>query len=64
MSDWPAFWANNISIGLFVLILLLLWRVPRSWLYVGAPDEARWRDIRIWATVLVCVQISLYAVFR
>ena len=64
ISSWPQWWANLISIGLFVLLLLALWQVPRAWNYVGAPDNQGWRDIRIWATALIAIQIVLYAVFR
>ena len=28
-----------------------------------APDSANWRDIRIWAVLLIAVQLGLYAFF-
>ena len=62
--EWPAYWANNISIILFAGLFVLLWCVPKAWLYVGAPDQARWRDVRIWASVLILIQIGLYVIFR
>jgi hypothetical protein len=29
----------------------------------GAPDGARWRDLRLWATALVVVQLGIYLLF-
>ncbi|MEM7078635.1 MAG: hypothetical protein AAF513_08410 [Pseudomonadota bacterium] len=62
-SSMPEIWANYLSILGFVLLLLLVWRIPRHLIFSGAPDQARWRDIRIWATVLIAIQIVLYTLF-
>ena len=62
-SDLPTVWANYISIFGFFCLLWLVWRIPKSRVYADAPDQARWRDFRIWATVLIFIQIALYIVF-
>ncbi len=59
----PVAWANYISIVGFVLLALLVWKIPRHIIYSQAPDDARWRDIRIWATVLIAMQLVLYLLF-
>jgi len=28
-----------------------------------APDQSRWRDVRLWALALVVVQLGIYALF-
>ncbi len=57
-------WANYLSMLGFVFLLVIVWLIPRRLIYAGAPDQARWRDIRIWATVLIGIQLTLYAVFN
>ena len=43
-----------LSIALFVM-----WQ-KKDFVYVGAPDQARWRDLRIWALLLLGIQTGLY----
>jgi len=45
---------------------LLLWTVTRTsdFVFEGAPDRRRWRDLRIWIAPLIVVQIVLHLVFR
>ncbi len=61
--DLPTAWANYISIVGFLFVALIVWSIPKQLIYKDAPDQARWRDIRIWASVLVSVQLVLYLVF-
>lgn len=52
------------AVGLVVLLhlVLLVWAVtrPRSLVFAGAPDGARWRDLRLWVAPLLLVQVALY----
>ncbi len=61
--ELPVAWANYLSIFGFLCLAGLVWLIPRHRVYAEAPDQAKWRDIRIWATVLICVQLILYSVF-
>lgn len=61
--ELPVYWANYISIGGFLFLGILIWSIPKHLIYTESTDHARWRDIRIWATVLICIQISLYLLF-
>ena len=62
-SVWPLAWANYLSMGGFALLGVLVWLVPRRLIFSEAPDAARWRDFRLWATALIALQIGIYALF-
>ena len=62
-STWPVVWANYLSMLGFALLAVLVWLIPRERVMQEAPDDARWRDLRLWASVLIAVQVGLYAFF-
>jgi hypothetical protein len=57
-------WGVGIVVALH--LLLLVWAVtrPRRLVLRGAPDAARWRDLRLWIVPLLLVQIGLYILLR
>ncbi len=57
---WPAY---ALTVALFVGLGALSLLIPREQILEGAPDRARWRDIRIRAVLLVAAQLGLYWVF-
>jgi heme exporter protein D len=57
---WPAY---AFSALLLVSLAIGSMLVPRDEVLRGAPDRARWRDIRLWAVALVTVQLGIYWVF-
>ncbi|XOV89921.1 MAG: hypothetical protein ACFHX7_08535 [Pseudomonadota bacterium] len=59
----PLWWATAITFGLFFLIALGTWLLPRDKVLADAPDKSTWRDIRIWASCLIVLQLSIYWVF-
>ena len=61
--ELPVAWANYISIGGFLFLGVIVWAIPRSLIFTEASDQSSWRDIRIWATVLIGIQLVLYLVF-
>ncbi len=63
MADLPTWWANAISAVIFAGIAVGVFFVPRASLFRDAPDHSAWRDIRLWAVVLVIVQLAIYATF-
>ena len=63
MMDLPVVWANYISILGFLVLGILVWAIPKRLIYIDASDQAKWRDIRVWATVLIGFQVALYLVF-
>jgi len=64
LTGLPTSWANTITMLLFGLLLLIVWSFPLKLILRDAPDQGRWRDIRIWATLLIFVQLGIYSVFR
>ena len=64
LTNLPLEWANYLSIIAFLCLFVLVWLIPQHAVYEDAPDQSRWRDIRLWATILIAVQLLLYAVFN
>jgi hypothetical protein len=63
IESWPVWWANALTLFLFLILVIGCWRIPESDVMADAPDRARWRDLRIWASVLVLVQLGIYRLF-
>lgn len=67
MYEWlvslPLFWAKIISIAGFAGMIIWVWFRPRSFIFQGAPDNRTWRDLRIWASLLMLIQIIIYLIF-
>lgn len=63
LTDLPVWWANIITVVLFGAIAVGCFAVPRHRFMGDAPDQARWRDIRWWALVLIAVQLGIYGLF-
>lgn len=52
--------AMACAIGLFVVALIWTWLIKRDFIFRGSPDQAWWRDLRIWATLVVIPYIAVY----
>lgn len=67
MGDWlaglPLWWGKVIAVAFFLGIAVWAWRRPRSYIYKDAPDNHGWRDLRVWASVLMAIQTLLYLAF-
>jgi hypothetical protein len=59
----PLWCAKAGAFLLFGGVLVFVWRLPADFVFNGSPDRARWRDLRIWATVLTAIQFILYYIF-
>lgn len=62
--ELPVVWANYVSISGFILLAGLVWLIPKKLIYAEAPDQAKWRDIRLWASALIFLQVTLYILFQ
>lgn len=60
LSSLPMWTAQVCAIGLFLLGVIFAWSLPRQFVYLGAPDQARWRDLRIWATAVLVPYMAIY----
>ena len=63
LSDLPVWWANLITVVLFIAIAVCCFLVPAKAVIADATDRRRWRDLRWWALALITVQLGIYAVF-
>ena len=51
------------ALTLFILAGLWAMTLKRSYIYLGAPDQAAWRDLRIWAVLVLVPYILIYLWF-
>ena len=67
MAGWLAgislIWGKVFAVFFFVGMIVWTWFRPRKYIYEDSPDKNRWRDLRIWATILLGIQVVLYIVF-
>ncbi len=61
--ELPVWWANVITVVLFGCVAVGCFAVPSHVFMNDAPDQARWRDIRWWALVLIAAQLGIYSLF-
>ncbi len=52
-----------LLIVLFLLLIFWVWRRPRKYILEGAPDGAWWRDLRLWASGVLILQVCIYLYF-
>lgn len=52
--------AKFTTIAFFVLAGLWVLSLSKKFVYLGAPDQARWRDLRIWAILVLVPYIVVY----
>jgi hypothetical protein len=64
IDDWlgtaPMYVATASAVGLYALAVLWVWTLRRDFVFRGAPDAKRWRDLRLWATVVVLPYVAVY----
>ena len=61
-------WAHGMSVstarvfflGFFALVALFGASFSRAYVYRGAEDEARWRDLRIWVIGIMAIPAVIY----
>jgi hypothetical protein len=63
IASLPLYTAKIGAVILFSGILLLVWSLPRHYVYAEGEVNARWKDLRIWATLLLLIQLLLYRIF-
>jgi hypothetical protein len=57
----PAWAGKAAFIGVFVLLVLVLVRLPPRLAGETGPRAPWWRSVRIWAIIIAVTQIVLYA---
>ena len=59
----PLWVGTACAIGLFVIVGIWALTLKRSYIYLGAPDQAAWRDLRIWTIIVLLPYIIVYLIF-
>ena len=49
--------------GLFAIAGIWVWTLRPEFIFRGAPDQKRWRDLRIWAMVVLLPYVGVYLLF-
>ena len=52
--------AKTVFLAFFAVLVVAVFTLPRSYIYRGAPSRALWRDLRIWALLLVLLHAWVY----
>jgi len=63
LSQIPLFVVKVIIIVLFLSLTLWMWLTPKEYIFKSSPDNKRWRDLRIWGTLIIIVQVVIYLIF-
>ena len=54
-------WSARVAVALLlVLPAAAVWRLGRDWVLRGAPNGAKWRDLRIWAALFIIPYLVIY----
>ncbi len=62
-SDVPLALGAWLHAAVWSVLLVWVFRRPTDEIYEGAPDRARWRDLRWWILPLGALQIAIYFMF-
>jgi len=60
LGSLPMSVAMACAIGLFVLAGMWVWTLRADFIFRGAPDRSRWRDLRIWSMIVLLPYIAIY----
>ena len=60
VSRIPLYWGVVVTVILYVGIGIWAILRPKKYIFIGAPNQAKWRDLRIWTVILVVIQIAVY----
>jgi len=63
LSQIPLTWVSVIIMILFLSLIIWMWLTPREYILKSSPDNKRWRDLRIWGTLIIIVQVVIYLIF-
>ena len=60
LASLPMGVAMACALGLYGLAVIWVWTLKREFVFRGAPDQRRWRDLRVWATLVVIPYVLVY----
>ena len=54
-------WSARVAVALLLILpAAAVWRLSRDWVLRGAPDRAKWRDLRTWAALFIMPYLVIY----
>ena len=60
LASLPMSVAMGCALGLYCIAVLWVWTLKKKFVFRGAPDANQWRDLRIWATLVVVPYVVVY----
>ena len=63
LQDLPLYWAKIIGTAFFLAVIVWALLRPRAYIFRGAPDGKAWRDLRLWALIVLLAQVAVYIRF-
>jgi len=67
MNQWlnglDLVWGKIIAVILYIVIMVWVWTLPKNYIMIGSPTNRTWRDLRIWASILMLIMILVYLKF-
>ncbi len=55
--------AHIIILLAFIIPLIFALVLPRAYIYLGAKDQKKWRNLKWWIVILVAIQVLVYVNF-
>ena len=56
-------WARFLVIMAFIVPLIFALTLRKNYIFAGAPDQKKWRNLKWWVFVLVVIQVGIYLYF-
>ena len=63
LVDLPIGIARIILMFAFLVPLVFAFILPRAYVYLGAKNQKKWRNLKWWILGLVLIQIAIYWAF-
>jgi len=63
LADLPIGFARIILLLAFMVPLVFAFILPRAYIYLGAKDHKKWRNLKWWVLGLVIIQVAIYWTF-
>jgi Mn2+/Fe2+ NRAMP family transporter len=63
LASIPMSWARGTAALFFAATAIWACTLKREYVFQGAPDTKRWRDLRLWAIVVLIPYVIIYLHF-
>ena len=63
LADLPITAARIIVLLAFLVPLIFAFILPRTYIYLGARDQKKWRNLKWWILGLIMIQTAIYTIF-